>query len=567
MNQIYQSHEVLGNFTKNLGELFIRNKELFGNKPAFAFNVDSIYQTKTWSELVDDIFSFSNFLLSKNLNATDKIAIVSANSYTRLVVEMATMCSGITAVPIFACYPKEMLEKLIEFSEVNFLIVDDVEKFLSLKTNVPADRIKRFSECEELIKSNTYAKTPNSDVKNISADTLAMIMFTSGTSKFPKGVMLTHKNILSQQKALDLKWKLPSGLRFLCYLPWHHSFGGLFERFLVINNGGCLYLDDSFGRDIDKLIANFKQARPHLYFSVPQVYQQIVSRVLIDKMVKEVFFHPELKFVFTAAAPLPLSVSDVFKRNNIPVVEGWGLTETSPCCTLTEQKLDRTPGIVGIPIPEVELKFAEEQEILVRGPNIMKGYYKLPEETKKVLDDDGWFYTGDVGEYTEEGLKIVSRKDRIFKLANAEKVFPVKIEESVRKKCNYIRFIYVLGSGEPSPYALVFPNFELLNANSSCVQIDDCAKPLNLPDFKGCFNNCLKDINLTAEIRFEQIKRAVVINRELSLERDELTPSMKLVPRAIEKNYAEYIECLKNGNESALPADAYMIDLSVDIKK
>ena len=139
---------------------------------------------------------------------------------------------------------------------------------------------------------------------------------------------------------------------------------------------------------------------------------------------EEMFFNSGLKFVFTAAAPLPKKLSDEFEKRGIPVIEGWGLTETSPCCTLTDPDLKREPGVVGKPIPGVSIRIAEDNEIQVKGPNVMVGYYNNEEANKDIFTDDGWYRTGDVGELTENGLKLITRKDRIFKLSNGEKVVP-----------------------------------------------------------------------------------------------------------------------------------------------
>jgi len=280
-----------------------------------------------------------------------------------------------------------------------------------------------------------------------------MIMFTSGTSSSPKGVQLTHGNLMSQQKALEILWQPESGMRFLCYLPWHHSFGGLFERLFALHSGGCLAIDDSGGKDAGRLLQNFSEIKPNVYFSVPKVYQEIVTRILAEPELGDSFFHDGLKFVFTAAAPLPLSISEIFKHKGVPVVEGWGLTETSPCCTLTGFSLERTPGVVGFPIPGVELKLGDENEILVKGPNVMRGYFRRPEASAGVFSD-GWFRTGDVGTIGDEGVRIISRLDRMFKLGNGEKVFPARIEDRIAGRCKFIKYAYVFGSGQKNPSLL-----------------------------------------------------------------------------------------------------------------
>jgi len=394
----------------------------------------------------------------------------------------------------------------------------------------------------------------------IHPDDLALIMYTSGTTNFPKGVMLTHRNILSQQSALKTLWAPEPGMRFLCYLPLHHSFGGLFERFFALHSGGCLAVDDSWGKDTDALFRNFEEIKPHIYFSVPKVYQEIIARVLTQKHAEEIFFHNELKFLFTAAAPLPFSTSDVLKKRKVVVVEGWGLTETAPCCTLTELSLERKPGVVGFPIPGVEIKLDDEGEILVRGPNVMRVYFKLPKVTAEVLDKDGWFKTGDLGEFTSIGLKILSRKDRVFKLSNGGKVFPTAIEESVRAKCKIIKHIYVFGSGLDHPCALIFPNFELFGLRKvGPLDEPGCVCPLSLSDLKKCLNDCLQTINSGMKVKSERIAAAVIVNRELSIENNELTPSFKLVPRRIEEEFGSFIRCLANGTFDGMPEGGFPI--------
>jgi len=426
----------LGEVTKNIGTMFLTNRDKYGDMPAFAQRENGEYRYWTWNEVVNDICKFSAYLKSKGLKRGDHIAVISRNYYQRLVVEMAIMASGFVSVPIFHRYSEEMMAKLLEFSEVKMLILVNYRRLEYLPVEnkhlvvmeTPEfprkqydfeSRVEFFDDIMSNIKlSPERQREIEESFLTVSPTNLCLIMFTSGTTRFPKGVMLSHHNILSQQSALRTLWNPEPGMRFLCYLPWHHSFGGLFERFFALHSGGCLAVDDSWGKDIDMLFKNFSEIKPHIYFSVPKVYDEIISRVLVSKESEDIFFHKDLQFVFTAAAPLSLAISDVFRRKNIPVVEGWGLTETSPCCTLTKLLLHRKPGVVGFPIPGVELKLGEVDEILVRGDNVMQGYFKMPDETTKVLDEDGWFKTGDIGEITPDGLKIKARKDRIFKLNN-----------------------------------------------------------------------------------------------------------------------------------------------------
>lgn len=215
--------------------------------------------------------------------------------------------------------------------------------------------------------------------------TFCLNMYTSGTMGVPKCVQLTHRNILSQQAALQHVWHLNEDDRLLAYLPWHHSFGGIFERFSALYNGAALMLESSYGKDPGQIMENWKQVKPSCFFSVPKVYQSLIELTRGDKEAEQLFFHSGLKFVFTAAASLPETLSVEFEKRNIPVLEGWGLTETSPCCTITDPTLKREKGIVGKPIPGVSIGIADDGEICVKGPNVMVGYYKNDDANEKAF--------------------------------------------------------------------------------------------------------------------------------------------------------------------------------------
>lgn len=581
MKQYLNSEVPLGEITKNIGSLFLKNKERYRKEPAFAEreNQNSPYRYQTWEEMVDDILKVSYFFKKQQLSPGDRVAFVSSNSYGRLITEMAVMGSGLVSVPIFAGYATALLSDLIKFSKVKVLITDFREKIETISEKILPPQIiwlkketdfsktgSPFFFLGDILKNsnNTDAKSGQIEktMRDVQPSDLALIMYTSGTTNFPKGVQLTHQNLLSQQKALEILWKPKPGMKFLCYLPWHHSFGGLFERFFALHSGGCLAIDNSFGKNIDQLLKNFSEIQPNVYFSVPKVYQEIVAKMMTSKNDEKIFFHPGLKFVFTAAAPLPLNISNIFKTKKIPVVEGWGLTETSPCCTLTKMSLDRAQGIVGFPIPGVEIKIGEEDEILVRGPNVMKGYFLQPEMTEKILDSDGWFKTGDVGKITEQGLKIVSRKDRTFKLSNGEKVFPSTLEEHIKKRCQFIKHAYVFGAGQRQPLLIVFPNFALyaIKGNDSLEYVG-CKKPNCSKNFSRCLSQCLYELNEEWKNKSERIQKGMIIERELTIEKNELTPSFKLIPRTIEENYREYIQALEEADFTNLPDDACVVEL------
>jgi len=246
----------------------------------------------------------------------------------------------------------------------------------------------------------------------------------------------------------------------------------------------------------------------------------------------------------------------------VPVVEGWGLTETSPCCTLTDFNLDRVSGVVGHPIPGVELTMGDENEIMVRGKNVMSGYFNNPEATSKAFTDDGWFKTGDIGAFTPNGVKIISRKERMFKLNNGEKIFPAQIEDSVNNHCKFIKYAFVFGSGERHPFIIMFPNSDLFTTSLvDGATKTGCASPKNAGCLSKCLSKCIREINDARPAGFERIERALIINRDLSLEAGELTPSFKLIPSKIEQHYLEYIKKVQQEKYDELPHDAFVVPL------
>jgi long-subunit acyl-CoA synthetase (AMP-forming) len=577
--QILRNPLELGQPVANIGSLLLDNAERFAAAPAFAERRGGDYTTRSWDEFGEDIQRIAAYLLGLPAGR-GRIAFIAGNSYARHVFELATMASGRISVPIFAGYPPSLMAELLRFSDVDLLVSDLPAKTLALPADCLPPRLVLLGNPDPTLGAgdavsllwydDLVRQVPTSAERSglqqalraVAPDAVCLIMYTSGTSGFPKGVQLTHRNLLSQQKALELCWRPEPGLRLLCYLPWHHSFGGLFERFFAVHFGGCIALDDGCGKDVDRLLENFAAIRPHVFFSVPKVYQEIVARVQASPAVEATFFHPELKFVFTAAAPLPLSTSKVFRDHGVPVVEGWGLTETSPCCTLTGLGLDRTPGVVGLPIPGVEVACADDGEILVRGPNVMRGYFRNEPATREAFTADGWFRTGDIGEFVADGVRIVSRKERMFKLSNGEKVFPAQIEARIHARCQFVKYAYVFGSGQRTPHLLVFPNRE---AFEGCAGGNGkgagCVWPSNSAQLAHCLSQCVAEINSQQTTGFEVIRRALVVGNELSIDNNELTPSFKLIPRRIEERYSACIEAMEEGRYDALPDNVFVLSL------
>ena len=576
--KVLECKKQLGEIIPNIALMLKRSAKKFAGKTAFQDKHNGKYVGISWTQFYSNIINISYNLRQFDYTKGDKFVIFSENRLEMLEFELAIMASGGVAVPIFFNYNKETAEQLILHTDAKYLAVGGNAQLEKIGNNLPLKQIFTFDSFN-LINSGILSNHKNiSEFKILLSkcndenftlsfeavpDDICLNMYTSGTMGHQKCVQLTHKNILSQQAALSILWNLNENDRFLSFLRWHHSFGGIFEIFNALYNGATLSLESSLGLDPVEILENWKLVKPTIFFSVPIVYQALVDMIIDDKEAEKMFFHPELKFVFTAAAPLPKRISDEFEKRNIPVIEGWGLTETSPCCTLTEQNIKREPGVVGFPIPGVKLKIADDGEILVKGPNIMVGYYKNDKANEGIFTEDGWFCTGDVGEITESGLKIITRKDRIFKLMNAEKIIPTKIESNITGKCNYISYAYVAGRGEKYPVAILFPNRKLLNKNLDGFdkEFENCKYPKTLKDLSVCLQNCLNDVNCGIKQKFSRINTAMLINSELSVENKTLTPSLKLAPNNVKEVYKAYIEKLYD-SDIKLKEEVYIIPLN-----
>lgn len=580
-----KSEKEVGSTVPNIAMMLERNFIRFPDKIVFAEKRNEKYEGIKWKQFFFTVQNILTNLKKFGFKMGDKIVIYSPNRVEMLELEMAVMAGGGISVPIFAYFQKETAEMLIKHSDAKFIAVAGETQLNRIDPNLPIENIFVFdkidlstfqkklpykiSSFDELVK-NTFADTLALEDEggalcfDANPDDICLNMYTSGTMGIPKCVQLTHRNILSQQAGLEKIWKLDESDRFLSYLPWHHSFGGIFERFSALYNGATIYLESGYGKDPKVIMENWKLVQPTLFFSVPKVYQSLVDLTKSDKTAEELFYHSGLKFVFTAAASLPKKISTEFEKRGIPVIEGWGLTETSPCCTLTDQNLKRESGIVGKPIPGVAIRIADDGEIQVSGPNVMKGYYKNQEANSTAFTTDGWYRTGDIGEITSSGLKLISRKDRIFKLTNGEKVIPSEMEALIQTKCHYITFAMIVGGGEEYPVALLFPNKKALEHPNYEISPDEgCFCPRSINELGKCLQGCLQDANCELTQKFSKIKYAMVIDDELSIEKNTLTPSLKVAPNKVIEAYKAHIENIY-GAKNKVSEDVYIIKLDAE---
>jgi len=554
----------LGDCEPSLGVVLRDRAERRGDAVYIRYRVGDRDFTITWNEFARRTFQIARHLLDQGIRRGDRIGMLSENRFEMFMFELATVSIGAVTVPIFAGSLPRQVAYVLDNSRPRFVVVSGkhqldkidrgkhpwVEKFYCMDFG---------PECRSWGGLDFAALTADGGVsqeqlyRQVDAakpDDLCVIMYTSGTTGVPKGVRLCHRHLISQQKAMSLMWDVSENDVFMNYLPWHHSFGGLFERFMTLFNGCELCLDDSRGKDVDRLIANWKAFDPTVFLSVPRVHDLLISKCRERSEIADIVFGGRLRWVFTAGASLPARVEAAYRDHKIPVLEGWGLTETSPCVTATTVGGGWQSGYVGTPLPGVKVRIDSEQEILVKGPNVMEGYLDEEENTAHVITEDGWFHSGDIGEFTKDGLRLLGRKDGTFKLTTGERVHPLRIETLLVNESPYVLQAVALGSGEDYVGVLIYP--DLKNLRTSVANEDATSDDLlRDPAVHQLYASELERINPLIEIKYQRVRRAVLANHSPSLENGELTSSGKLMRKAVLGSFKSKIEALFAAQRSA----------------
>jgi long-subunit acyl-CoA synthetase (AMP-forming) len=558
---------------RSAGALLRSRAERFGDKDAVRFRTRS----GRWQELsfrqLDYLCRVSAAGLAElGVRRGDTVLVCAPNGVAVLVAELALLSLGAVSAPVYSDYSPELLahcardsgarlalcgttvqqHKLSRAASLSRIVVLDEEALPGAVTAVKVlDAVRQLPEDER----DRRLAAVEEACASVQLEDPAFLLYTSGTTGPPKGVELTHGNVLSQQAAIAQVWDVSPRDVFLSYLPWHHCFGGLFERMMALWNGALLVIDDSRGRDPDKLLANFGEVKPTVYFSVPRVYQGLIARARADAKVRETLLHPGLRLVFTAAAPLPAPAYRFFEEAGVPVHEGWGLTETSPCATLTRPGEPRESGVAGWPLPgtavrldRVEQADPPQGEVLVRGPQVMRGYRNAPEETARVLRD-GWLRTGDLGDWTDRGLRVRGRVDGVFKLENGEKVSSAVVEARLLASTPLLEQVVVLGDGQPFTTALCWLSVPAVRswAEAHGLTPDPDALP-RLPELRRALTEALQAANALAQVPYERVRRVALLGTPPSLETGELTPTQKVVRAVVVQRHAQLIDALREGS-------------------
>jgi long-subunit acyl-CoA synthetase (AMP-forming) len=485
---------------RTLTELFARCLAAFPD----AVVLDDGGRHATWRDL-DAWSGRLAWRLRDRLGPGDRFAIIAHNGLPHLLAELAAWRLGAVAVPVFTGFGAARIAGLLTQVEPRLALVGEP----ALATAVPV-KVERLSP-EQLL---AWAEEPGSvGDRPVTPDSVCLIQFTSGSTGTPRGVMLGHDNLCSQQAAYAGQWpEVGPGDRLASYLPWHHSFGGLAERLWALCRGARMTLVPGGGRDHLRLIATVRAVRPTVFLSVPKMHALLTEA--------EAFDLTALRWVFTAGAPLTEALDRWYARRGIPVFEGWGLTETSPTCTLTPPGAQRLSGVVGQPIPGVSVGVrAADGRLLVRGPNVMRGYFR--QESSCLVA--GTFDTGDLGEWTDAGLRLTGRADHQLKLANGEKVAAAAIEAQLLAQPGVIHAVITVEEGVVA-----------------LIEVGPGQSP-------AAARAAVDAVNAEQPIPYLRIAEAYLVREPMTVENSQLTASHKVARRQVLDRFLAW----RNGGGSA----------------
>ena len=456
----------------------------------------------TYQEFLIQITSVAQALLNRGLSAEKPVAILSDNSIDNALILYGAMHVGIPVVPISPAYSLMSddfgkLKYILAMTNPGLVYVADGEKFAKALKNID------FNVTEVVVSSNApvgidstdfdelLAIIPTSEVetikKKVGPDTIAKILFTSGSTGQPKGVINNQRMLCSNQQAMSQVWtfldKKPPVT--VDWLPWNHTFGGNHNLNMILRNGGTMYIDGGKPAPgiIEKTIANLREISPSIYFNVPRGYDILIPYFERDPVLREVFFK-NLDVIFYAAAALTQSTWEKLENlskqtigRRVVMLSGWGATETSPDCTQVYWPISKA-GVIGLPIPGTEIKLVpneEKLEIRVRGPNVMPGYYKNPMLTEEAFDEEGFYCIGDAGKFEDplnpiKGIVFDGRVSENFKLSTGTWVSVGNLRTSIVACAdNVIQDLVITGHDRDEIGVLVFPN--LLGCRALCPEL------------------------------------------------------------------------------------------------
>ncbi|MBO8131966.1 MAG: long-chain fatty acid--CoA ligase [Candidatus Marinimicrobia bacterium] len=591
-------------FHNTIAEMFDTSTKKFRDKVAYRFKENGIIKSLTFGEVRSTVEKISGGLRKIGLDKGDKVGIIAQNSPYWAMCDYGIIISGGATVTIYPTLTAKQAKWIIQHSESRFIFAGDreqSEKVVSIIDDLP--KIEKvivmdntYIDNEKFISLDCLMKLGDEYIKehpgffekfitNTAKDDLLTLIYTSGTTGEPKGVMLTHENLTSNIYGSLHVLEVDHKDVFLSFLPLSHSFERMAGHYLTFSIGAEVFYAES----IEKVAENLLEARPTVMTTVPRLFEKVYARVIenvskFSKIKQKLFWtsiskgkkvckkkaegkNPDifttisysilkkivlsklkervggrLRFAVSGGAPMPKEIGEFFNAANIKILEGYGLTETSPVVSVNPLEQNRI-GTVGPPLPNVEVKIAEDGEILVRGKNVMLGYYKNEEATREVIDEEGWLRTGDIGILDKFGYLIITdRKKNIIVTSGGKNVAPQPMENALASS-KWIEQVLIIGDKRRFVSALIVPEFVNLErwAEEKGLAWKSREDLINLKEVQELYERVIEE-SMEGFAQFEKVKKFRLLSKEFTIEEGELTPSLKIRRKIVEEKYKNIID-------------------------
>ncbi|MDP4798064.1 MAG: long-chain fatty acid--CoA ligase [Crocinitomicaceae bacterium] len=570
--------------TKRLFDIPYHQLNSYPNANMFVTKTNGHWKGVSTQEFLNEAMEISKGLIALGVEAGDKVGIVSGTRYEWNVMDIGIQQAGAIVVPFYPNISENDYRYIFNDSGIKICVIADSElndKINNIKADTPAlqhvftmENVTGAKHWSEIKKAGASIEesTVQERMKKVQYEDLATIIYTSGTTGNPKGVMLSHRNLLSNVEACIEPIPADKNSRVLSFLPVCHVYERMLH-YLYMYIGASIH----FAESMDTIGDNIKEVKPDVFTAVPRLIEKVFDKIMAkgdeltgikrklffwavelaeeyDVVGKSAWYHFKLKIarklifskwqealggnvkaIASGSAALQPRLARIFIAAGIDVLEGYGLTETSPVISVNCHQKGIRIGTVGALLDGVSVKIAEDGEILVQGPNVMMGYYNLPEATAEVMKD-GWFHTGDIGEFVEgKFLKITDRKKEIFKTSGGKYIIPQAMENKF-KESRFIEQIMVIGEGQKFPAALIVPSFAFVTEWAKRKNID-----LGDGSNEAIANSEAVQARIMQEVEgfnkgygnWEQIKKISLLSQEFSIDGGELTPTLKLKRKKI----------------------------------
>lgn len=570
----------------------------FPNSKMFVSKVNGTWIPLSTSEFILRAMEISKGLISLGIQPGDKIAVASSNRVEWNILDIGVQQIGAILVPVYPNISENDYRFIFNDAQVKICVVSNLElanKIKNIKNEIPSlQHLFTFDEMADFVSwkyiFDLASSTPESEVEKrmekVKRSDLVTIIYTSGTTGNPKGVMLSHNNILTNIDGCKPRIPADNNSNVLTFLPVCHVYERMLH-YLYMYIGCSIH----FAESMDTIGENIREVKPNVFTAVPRLIEKVFDKIMatgdsLSGIKRKLFFWAvslaeeydvvgkslwykfrlaiarklifskwqlalggNVRAIASGSAALQPRLARIFLAANIPILEGYGLTETSPVVSVNSFDQGIRIGTVGTLIDGVQVKIAEDGEILVKGPNVMLGYYNNQEATEEVIDKDGWFHTGDIGILQENiFLKITDRKKEIFKTSGGKYIAPQALENKF-KESRFIEQIMVIGENEKFPSAFIVPCFTYIKEWSSKIGVDLSGSTNDEIASNELVYKQIKEEVFTFNQGFgswEQIKKFVLLSKEFTIEAGELTPTLKLKRKKILSNYQNEYKSIYN---------------------